>query len=64
MLDGDLTERITFRLSRDDRRVIEDAARAYRMELGRLVRRVVLKRLSELKDDIAKRLNVSDELPL
>lgn len=51
-----LTERITFRLSKDERELINRGARAYRMEAGRLVRRLVAKRLAELREDIERRL--------
>ncbi len=52
-----LTERVTFRLSREERDLLDRAARAYRTEAGRIVRRIVFKRLAELKGDIEQRLS-------
>ena len=48
----DLTERITFRLSWAERRALENAARAYNMETGRLVRKLITKALADLKPPV------------
>lgn len=62
MLSGDrLTARMTVRFSKDEIAAINEAARLFGVEPGRLVRKAVAKALRDLAPDLEKRRQVPSE---
>jgi len=55
-----LSERVTFRLSKSDVAALDRASRAFGLEPTRIVRRLLVKALRELEPEIAKRLAVPE----